>query len=97
VSAALSVLAPRHPKIKFVEIRATDAIHGYPERNCPTLLIYRNNDLLSQFVGLAPLGGALFTAEHLEWRLAELGVLQSTLKRAPAGLAPTRPIDIVFQ
>lgn len=32
-------------------------IEGYPERNCPTILVYKNEDIVRQVVTLAELGG----------------------------------------
>lgn len=32
-------------------------IEGYPERNCPTILVYKNEDIVRQIVTLAELGG----------------------------------------
>lgn len=32
-------------------------IEGYPERNCPTILVYKNEDIVKQVVTLAELGG----------------------------------------
>lgn len=38
-------------------------IEGYPEKNCPTILVYRNEDIVKQIVTLAELGG---TSTRLE-------------------------------
>lgn len=43
--------------IKFCEIRADMCIEGYPERNTPTILVYRNGDIKKQVVTLRELGG----------------------------------------
>ena len=53
----LQVLARKFKATKFVKITATDAIRNYPDRNCPTLLIYYEGDLKRQLVGLSALGG----------------------------------------
>jgi hypothetical protein len=57
----LASLARRFPATKFVKIVATDAIRNYPDRNCPTLLIYHNGDLKRQLVGLGSLSGLTTT------------------------------------
>ena len=38
----LSNIAQRHNKIKFVKIIAQKCINKYPEKYCPTLIIYKN-------------------------------------------------------
>jgi len=41
------------------------AIKNYPDRNCPTMLIYYEGNLKQQIVGVAPLGGLSATAEGI--------------------------------
>lgn len=43
--------------VKFCEMRADLCIEGYPERNTPTILIYREGDIKRQIVTLRDLGG----------------------------------------
>lgn len=43
--------------IKFCEIRADMCIEGYPERNTPTILVYKDGDIQKQVVTLRELGG----------------------------------------
>ena len=43
--------------IKFCEIQAAMCIENYPERNTPTILIYRKRDIQKQVVTLRELGG----------------------------------------
>ena len=43
--------------VKFCEIRADMCIEGYPERNTPTILVYRNGDIKKQIVTLRGFGG----------------------------------------
>ena len=43
--------------IKFCEIQADMCIENYPDRNTPTILIYRNRDIQKQVVTLRELGG----------------------------------------
>ena len=50
-------MARKFGDIKFCEIRADLCIEGYPERNTPTILIYRNGDIKKQIVTLRELGG----------------------------------------
>ena len=50
--------ARRFPDVKFCEMRAELAIEGYPERNCPTVLVYGKGDIVRQVVTLREWGGA---------------------------------------
>lgn len=50
-------MARKFGDIKFCEIRADMCIEGYPERNTPTILIYRDGDIKKQVVTLRELGG----------------------------------------
>lgn len=56
-------VAEKFPDIKFCEMRADLAIEGYPERNCPTILIYQEGDIVKQIVTLKELGGVRTTLE----------------------------------
>ena len=48
-------LARKFGDIKFCEIRADMCIEGYPERNTPTILVYRDGDIKKQVITLREL------------------------------------------
>jgi hypothetical protein len=50
-------MARKFGDIKFCEMRADMCIEGYPERNTPTILVYRNGDIKKQVVTLREFGG----------------------------------------
>jgi hypothetical protein len=50
-------LASRFGDVKFCQIRADLCIEGYPERNTPTVLVYRNGDIKKQIVTLREMNG----------------------------------------
>lgn len=50
-------LATKFGDIKFCEIRADMCIEGYPERNTPTILIYKDTEIRRQLVTLRELKG----------------------------------------
>ena len=50
-------MARKFGDIKFCEIKADMCIEGYPERNTPTILIYKDGDIKRQVVTLRELGG----------------------------------------
>lgn len=60
-SRLLSVLwrqaAEKFADIKFCEIAADMCIEGYPDANCPTILVYKNEDIAEQVVRLGRLRG----------------------------------------
>ena len=50
-------MARKFGDVKFCEIRANMCIEGYPERNTPTILVYRDGDIKKQIVTLRELNG----------------------------------------
>ena len=50
-------LAQTFGDVKFCEIKANMCIEGYPERNTPTVLIYKDGDIVKQIVTLKDLHG----------------------------------------
>lgn len=56
-------LAARFGDIKFCQIRADMCIEGYPEKNTPTILVYKDGDIKRQLVTLRELRGTQTTVE----------------------------------
>ena len=50
-------LAKRFGDIKFCQMRADLCIEGYPEKNTPTVLVYKDGDIKKQLVTLRELRG----------------------------------------
>lgn len=50
-------LAKRFGDVKFCQIRADLCIEGYPEKNTPTVLVYKDGDIKRQLVTLRELRG----------------------------------------
>lgn len=50
-------LAAKFGDIKFCEIRADMCIEGYPEKNTPTILVYKDTEIKKQLVTLQQLKG----------------------------------------
>ena len=50
-------IAPMYGEIKFCEITANLCIEGYPERNVPTILVYKDTDIKEQIVTLKSING----------------------------------------
>ncbi|KAJ1632048.1 hypothetical protein T492DRAFT_991637 [Pavlovales sp. CCMP2436] len=53
---ALELTAQHHPAIKFLSMVGAEAIPNYPAANCPTVLVYRSDVLLGQFIGPRSVG-----------------------------------------
>lgn len=50
-------LAQKYGDLKFCQIRADMCIEGYPDRNTPTILVYKDGEIRKQMVTLRELGG----------------------------------------
>lgn len=67
--------AQEYGDIKFCEIRADKAIENYPDQNCPTILVYRNGDIVKQIVTLVTLGGVRIGMLQIDDLLVEVGAI----------------------
>lgn len=70
--------AAKFGDIKFCEIRADMCIEGYPERNTPTVLVYKDGEIRRQLVTLKELGGVRTKLEDIERMLLDLGALKES-------------------
>lgn len=68
--------AREYGEIKFCEIRGDMAIEGYPERNCPTILVYNTGDIVKQIVTLALMGGVRVSMKEIDELLLEIGAIR---------------------
>jgi hypothetical protein len=71
-------LAMKYGDIKFCEIRGDMCIEGYPERNTPTILVYKDGEIRRQLVTLRELNGPKTKLEDLERMLVDLGALKES-------------------
>lgn len=67
--------AQEYGDVKFCEIRANQAIESYPDRNCPTILVYKNGEIVKQEVTLMRLGGVRMSMLELDNLLVEVGAV----------------------
>jgi hypothetical protein len=67
--------AREYGDVKFCEIRADKAIENYPDRNCPTILVYKNGDIVKQVVTLVTVGGVRMGMLELDNILVEVGAV----------------------
>ncbi|KAJ5891186.1 Phosducin-like protein [Penicillium subrubescens] len=71
-------LATKFGDVKFCEIRADMCIEGYPERNTPTILVYKDTEIKRQLVTLRELNGPRTKVEDLERLLVEIGAVKES-------------------
>ncbi|KAL9632129.1 MAG: hypothetical protein Q9164_005511 [Protoblastenia rupestris] len=69
-------LARKFGDVKFCEIKADMCIEGYPERNTPTILVYKDGDITKQMVTLKDLGGEKTSMKDLEALLVRVGAVK---------------------
>lgn len=79
-SSVLSTLwhqaAKEYGEVKFCEIRGSQAIEGYPEQNCPTILVYHKGNIVKQIVTLMTVGGVRMSMLDLDNILVEVGAVK---------------------
>ena len=68
--------AREYGEIKFCEIRGDMAIEGYPDRNCPTILVYNKGDIVKQIVTLMTLGGVRIGMAEIDQLLIDIGAVR---------------------
>ncbi|KAK9241198.1 thioredoxin-like protein [Lipomyces kononenkoae] len=73
--------AEKFGDVKFVDITGARAIEGYPDRNCPTLLVYKDTDVKKQYVTLRLIGGDSMRMEDLEKVLVDVGAVNENDSR----------------
>ncbi|KAL9088336.1 MAG: hypothetical protein Q9165_006261 [Trypethelium subeluteriae] len=71
-------LARRFGDIKFCQIRGDMCIEGYPEKNTPTILIYKDRDIKRQIVTLRELRGTQTAIGDVEQVLVSVGAINRT-------------------
>ncbi|KAF7589789.1 hypothetical protein BBP40_003851 [Aspergillus hancockii] len=71
-------LATKYGDIKFCQIRGNMCIEGYPDRNTPTILVYKDGEIRRQLVTLRELKGPRTKIEDLERMLLGLGALKES-------------------
>ncbi|OCK77039.1 thioredoxin-like protein [Lepidopterella palustris CBS 459.81] len=69
-------LAQRFGDVKFCQMRADLCVEGYPEKNTPTVLVYKDGDIKRQLVTLRELRGTHTTVEDMEKVLLDIGAIK---------------------
>ncbi|KAH9841278.1 phosducin [Teratosphaeria destructans] len=74
-------LARKYGDVKFCQMQADLCIEGYPDRNTPTVLIYKDEQIRKQLVTLKELNGTKTGIEDLEKVLLGVGAVKHADKR----------------
>jgi len=80
ISDHLRSLALKYPQTKFVKSISTVCIPNYPDKNLPTIFVYRNGELKNSLIGPFAFGGMNCRFEHLEYKLYEFGAIETKEK-----------------
>ncbi|GAA5993405.1 hypothetical protein JCM10908_002650 [Rhodotorula pacifica] len=62
----INELASLYPSTKFVSIVSDHCIENYPDKNVPTMIIYRKGQMMGQVVGLGAMNGMKATLRDVE-------------------------------
>lgn len=69
-------LAKKFGDVKFCQMQADLCIEGYPDRNTPTVLVYKDTEIKRQIVTLRELRGMETRVEDLEKMLTSVGAVE---------------------
>ncbi|XP_078223355.1 phosducin-like protein 2 isoform X3 [Callithrix jacchus] len=83
VNQHLSLLARKFPETKFVKAIVNSCIQHYHDNCLPTIFVYKNGQIEAKFIGITECGGINLKLEELEWKLAEVGAIQTVLEENP--------------
>ncbi|KAF8534055.1 putative phosducin-like protein [Trichophaea hybrida] len=68
--------AQKYPEVKFCEMIASMCIENYPEKNCPTILVYKEGDLSKNLIKLGEMRGTDTRLPDFEKWMVEQGVIE---------------------
>jgi hypothetical protein len=71
-------LAKRFGDVKFCQMRADLCIEGYPDKNTPTVLVYKDGDIKRQIVTLRELGGVRTSTQGMYCLFVNWGLRADT-------------------
>ncbi|KAK3078730.1 hypothetical protein LTS18_006769, partial [Coniosporium uncinatum] len=69
-------LAKKYGDVKFCQIKADMCIEGYPDKNTPTVLVYKDGDIQRQIVTLNQMKGPKTSTEDVEQLLVSVGAVR---------------------
>lgn len=84
ISARLAPLAAKFRATKFLKAQSSECIADYPDELVPTILVYHGGVVRKTFATFEALGGETVTSADLEWKLKNVGAVESDLLEDPA-------------
>ena len=90
----LQKIAMAHTSTKFLSIPAGMCIPNYPDRNVPTLLIYRNGDMLGNVVAGMGLNGMKTTVKGGQYTYYPVRPVTAKSATTSLSLVPSRSREI---
>ncbi|KAI8937617.1 hypothetical protein NX059_005327 [Plenodomus lindquistii] len=69
-------LSKKFGDVKFCQMRADLCIEGYPDKNTPTVLVYKDGDIKRQLVTLRDLNGPRTNVQDVEKLLVDVGAVK---------------------
>lgn len=79
----LREVAFKFKSLKILKILSTAAVENWPDRNLPSLFVYKDGVLKTQMLGLKKVGGRGARARDLEWWLAGEGIVETEMEEDP--------------
>ncbi|XP_066433714.1 phosducin-like protein 3 [Eleutherodactylus coqui] len=83
INQHLAALARKFKDVKFLKAISTTCIPNYPDKNLPTIFVYRDGEIRAQFIGPLVFGGMNLKQDELEWKLSESGAIKTDLEENP--------------
>ncbi|KAM6132690.1 LOW QUALITY PROTEIN: phosducin-like protein 2 [Pterocles gutturalis] len=83
LSLLARLIARKFPEVKFLKAIVNSCIQNYHDRCLPTILVYKTGEIKHRFIGVAECGGMYLKVEELEWKLAEVGAIETNLEENP--------------
>jgi len=83
MSRILKNLAEKFEHVRFRKLLGTVAVKDFPPEQCPTVMVYENGRMVSQFVTLASFAGLKTNEDVVEWCLGQLDILTTDLEQDP--------------
>ncbi|MEE6470296.1 hypothetical protein FKM82_008918 [Ascaphus truei] len=83
INQHLAELARKFRDVKFVKAISTTCIPNYPDKNLPTIFVYMEGAIRTQFIGPLVFGGMKLTKDELEWKISESGAIKTDLEENP--------------
>ncbi|GAB5358752.1 hypothetical protein AAMO2058_000485500 [Amorphochlora amoebiformis] len=79
----LAPLASKFPSVSFVRIEASESLRGVPKEDCPIVMVYKGGKVRGQFRKLVGFAGEKTTADIIEWKLSQLGIISTSIQEDP--------------